>query len=542
MKNFRDGVSDADTPLGSAPVKPDPTRMRLEASDRVLRRLAALVAVWVVVLLPIRVVGLGFRPTDDARRHVAKVLADKPWSEVLVLRPEATVDPHPGWHALLSFARRCGVSSPMSLFVLSIVGLGASFLALPLLLGAARPDSWLLTLLVTAVASDRFFNRIFLGRPFLVSMIVLLVVSAFWRRLAEERFPLGAWSTLAGLLAVAIWMHGNWYLWLLPAIVFAFADQLRVALRFTTALAVGTSVGSLATGAPLAFLAQTLRHPLWALSTDLPRRVLVGEFQPSTGEPIFLIALLAVVAWKVKRGSDAETSLRRDPLLLMTAVCWALGFHTQRFWWDWGMPVALVWMAQSLDQRPSATLWRPRAQLLVTTLLAAVLFLAVTNDRESRWSSSERSPFLSLEKPEYREWLPRPGGVLYSNSMRVFYNTFWKNPHAPWRYMVGFEPALMPPADLAIYRHILLEYSSDASFSLWVEKMRPEDRLVIVRNRVEAPRIEMLEWYSPYKGMWIGRLPVSGTPAAPSRSPEFELEDPEAVEPESGPGPSRDQD
>lgn len=522
MTGRPDGASPTDAP----PVPPARQSPRESASRRPsvdglrwIPALVTLVAVATVVLLPLRVVGIGFRPPDDARRHAAKVIADKPWDELLVLRPEVTVDPHPGWHAVLGAAHGAGIRGAMGLVLLPVVGLGALFLALPLLLRLARAEAWLLALLVTAVTSWPFFGRIFLGRPFVVTMCALVVLCAIWPRLREERLARGAWSTLTGLVALAVWIHGNWYLWLLPLAAFVFAGAPRVGRRFAGAVVVGTALGAIATGSPVAFLTQTLRHPLWALAGDLPARFLVGEFQPFDGEPLFVAAMLALVARRAVQRREA-TPLREDPVFLLAAAGWALGFHTQRFFSDWGMPAALVWMAKELDV-PFATMARgSRQRLLVTTLLAAVLVLAVTNDRQGRWSSAERSPFLSLDNPVHRAWLPAPGGVLYSNRMQVFYDTFWRNPRAPWRYAVGFEPALMPPADLAVFRAIQLERSSDAAFAPWVAKMRAEDRLVIVRPGAESPRIARLEWYSPYRGMWIGRLPASGAASAPTTSGE----------------------
>ena len=53
-------------------------------------------------------------------------------------------------------------------------------------------------------------------------------------------------------------------------------------------------------------------------------------------------------------------------------------------------------------------------------------------------------------------WLPEPGGIFYSAQMGFFYNTFYRNPQAEWRYILGLEPALMPEDDLKIYRDIQL--------------------------------------------------------------------------------------
>ncbi|MGE4191666.1 MAG: hypothetical protein AB7G12_17410, partial [Thermoanaerobaculia bacterium] len=102
-------------------------------------------------------------------------------------------------------------------------------------------------------------------------------------------------------------------------------------------------------------------------------------------------------------------------------------------------------------------------------------------------------------------------GVLYSNSMGLFYDTFFENPHAPWRYVLGFEPGLMPPDELAVLRATQRSGAADASFLPWVAKMRSADRLVIARADPRPPAIDALDWATPFDGLWIGRL----RPAAP---------------------------
>ncbi len=93
----------------------------------------------------------------------------------------------------------------------------------------------------------------------------------------------------------------------------------------------------------------------------------------------------------------------------------------------------------------------------ITLAVACVLFLSVTSDYNSRWTSSKSVQYLSSEKPEHKNWLPEKGGIIYSNSMYVFYQTFYANPQADWRYILGFEPTMMPPEDLAIFRNIQLQ-------------------------------------------------------------------------------------
>jgi len=496
----------------SSPIRPPESAARFGV--RWVDLFVLIVAVWTVVVIPARVVGVGYRPTDDARRHAAKVLAERSWDEILVLRPEVTVDPHPGWHAVLAAAHRAGIETATGLVVFSSFALAVLFLATPLLLRLGRPETWLIALLAVALAVPDFLRRLMLGRPLVFAMSVMLAVAVLWPRLRGERFPVGWWGATTALLGLAVWIHGNWYLWILPLAAFVAAGELRVGARFAGAAAVATVLGALATGTPFAFLAQTARHPFWATATDLPKRILVAEFQPSDGDLWMTAAVLALVAMKARRGESPAT-LARDPVFLLAAGGWALGLHTVRFWWDWGLPACLVWIAREIDRGLAATPLRSRRRAAVAVIVATVLLLAFTADRGSRWSSTRSAPFLSAENPAHRPWLPGPGGVLYSNEMRVFYNTFFRNPTAPWRYVLGFEPALMPADDLAVFRRIQLDYASDASFAPWVAKMRPEDRLVVVRSQPGQPRIPRLEWHSPYRGMWIGRLPPSGSSTTP---------------------------
>ena len=109
--------------------------------------------------------------------------------------------------------------------------------------------------------------------------------------------------------------------------------------------------------------------------------------------------------------------------------------------------------------------------------------------------------------PRLAGWMPGKNGIFYAGNMRFFYNTFLRNPQGDWRYIVGFEPALMPPEDLKIYRDIQRSGGAIEAFQPWVNKMRPEDRLA-----VEAPAEPVhspLEWKQAVGNIWIGRLPAA---------------------------------
>ena len=69
------------------------------------------IVIGVIICIPPRVMSFGFIPPADAMRHAAKVISGKSWDQILVVRPEFTMDSHPGWHAMLGVVYRatgCG--------------------------------------------------------------------------------------------------------------------------------------------------------------------------------------------------------------------------------------------------------------------------------------------------------------------------------------------------------------------------------------------------------------------------------------------------
>jgi hypothetical protein len=139
----------------------------------------------------------------------------------------------------------------------------------------------------------------------------------------------------------------------------------------------------------------------------------------------------------------------------------------------------------------------------------------VTCDLHSRWTQSLTWQFLTPDVPELQGWLPEKGGILYSADLTVFYQTFYKNPNADWRYILGFDPTFMPEEDFKVYHSVLWNFGDSKAYEPWVKKMRPEDRLVICGGRGSAPNLPQLEWNYGVSGIWIGRLPRNDANGAP---------------------------
>jgi hypothetical protein len=235
--------------------------------------------------------------------------------------------------------------------------------------------------------------------------------------------------------------------------------------------------------------------------------MLVTEFRSFNGYALIVMVVFGMLAWRKMRNSWSLKAID-NPIFILSILCWTLGYVSSRFWLDWGMPAILAWMAlefqEVLNSKMSHFSWR---RVLLAIALVGTLYLAITNDIGSRWTKSLNRVHLSLDKPEQASWLPEPGGIVYSDSMGIFYNTFFKNPHAPWRYILGFEPAMMTAEDLVIYRKIQRHFRKPYTFKPWAEKMRPEDRLIINHKRSIPPEIPGLEWHHTTDDIWIGRLP-----------------------------------
>jgi hypothetical protein len=471
-------------------------------------------ALVVVVVTALRVLALGYLPHDDALRHAAKAVSGRPWSEILLLRPGFELDSNPGWHALLGALHRLFGLGPVDLVIVSVVLLFVAFSLGPILV-LRRPEAWLLALLLANVLEPGNVVRLFSGRPFLVSSAIVPLVLLLWPKLEEPR-PWRALALFAACGALSCWVHGSYYLLALPVLAVAAAGRWRAAVRLAGAFAVGILVGAVLTGHPIGHLAQMVRHGYVSAGAARSSDALVTEFQPFDGRALAVLAFLALLAWRRFSRPEAIAPWR-DPVVVMTALCWALGYVAGRFWVDWGvaalMTLAAVETEAALEARPAGESRWPLAVLVASGVLVV---LALGADIQQRWTLQVGRPFLSRQNPTHAPWLPEPGGVAYSPEMGVFYALFFANPDGPWRYALGFEPALMRPEDYAVYRDVKRSRGDFAAYVPWLARMRPEDRLYVQYRSNAAPPIPGLEWFQPTFTIWAGRLPRPGE-AAPAR-------------------------
>jgi hypothetical protein len=474
------------------------------------------VAIFTIILVPLKIIGLGFLPMDDALRHAAKAVSGKSWQQILVMRSDLAIDPSPGWQKILewvhlsSWVQNWKGGPAEALVVFSVVGL-MLFVTLGALPWFRRPEAWLGALMAAAVFAPACTTRFMRGRPYILTDAVLIAILFLWSRQQKDSPRRMALLFTPLLVAASAWIHGSWYMLVLPGAAILFAGFWRSAITYVACWLVGSFLGCSLTGHPLEFLVQSVRHMLGVFGNFVVNRQLEPEFYPSDGATPAVFAVGALLVWRtIASGWNSRTVL--NPVFMMMILGWLLGLKMQRFWWDWGLPAFMVWCALEFQELFEQQLSFDSARrLFITLALAAGVFISFTSDLDGRWTENLTTEYLTPENPALAGWLPEPGGIIYNSDMDVFFQTFYKNPTAPWRYILGFEPGLMQPEDLAVLRKAQWNFGDSRAYEPWVKKMRPEDRMIIHATGGDAPKLPELEWNYAATEIWIGRLPQPQT-------------------------------
>lgn len=481
--------------------------------ERYVRLLIWLGAVLVGLLIPLQILQTGYLPADDALRHVGKVVSGKSWGEILVLRQGFEQDEHPGWHALLGWVYRCFQPGADGLVTFSVASLFVLWWA-ALVVPRRRPEAMLAALFIGSLTAAGTFSRVLNGRPFIFAMMICVVLLQLWTSDRPKRIVRVA-VTLA-LLTVSVWMHGSWFLWGIVCVAFALAGQWRKGFVFGLCVLGGTFLAGCLAGRPLGYPVETVRHMFLSFGGHSLDRMLVSEFKPDPGDVVMVGLILLSLVWRVARG-NWNASVVCNPIFMLAALGWLLGLKVSRFWTDWGFPAALLWLAMELEAvLEESGPRRAYPRLLLAGFVAAGVFIATVRDVGGRWTDNLTVEHVTPETPNIADWLPQKGGIVYASDMNVFYRTFYKNPRAEWRYILGFEPGIMPEEDLKTLRNIQWNWYAGKAYAPWVEKMRPEDRMILLQGAGSPPSIAGLEWKYVASDTWIGRLPLADfSPAHP---------------------------
>jgi hypothetical protein len=481
--------------------------------------------VWVIVLMtllliPLKIMQYGYLPGDDALRAAGKAVSGKSWPQIVVLDDVYKIDHEYGWSLLLSKFHTLFDAQPDALVTFSVVTLFV-LAGLAAVIWLRYPEAWLATLALSMVTVLMPF-RFLLGRPFIITVAALMALLFLWRHFGASKPKWWIAAVMTGLITASVFLHGTWYLWVLPLAAFFLAGQFRWGFMLAGCWITGVFLGSLLTGHLIEYPLQAVKVVLLATGKHLTQRTLTSELQPENGDTHALYILGGLLLLRRLAGLTARP-LSRDPAFWLVCLTWVLAFRVARFWMDWGWPALMVLVASDLQLLLAARLtFDSFRRLALAAGIAMIAFLCITADVGSRWTSNLTQQHLRASDPDLEGWLPDPGGILYSVDMTVFYQTLYENPHGDWRYILGFEPALMRPEDFDVYHAVLWNYGDSKAYEPWVKKMTPADRLVIRGGRGIPPSIPQLEWNYGVSGTWIGRLPGHHTVGAPATVPAIE--------------------
>lgn len=462
-----------------------------------------------LLIIPFKIISYGYLPSDDAMRHAGKVLSNLSWDQILV-SANPIPDVHIGWHQFLGFFQHISGCGADGLVSMSVITLFLS-VVLPILFLYRRPESWILGLIICYNLTGIEY-RFLLGRPYVGYVAVIMVALLLRNKLNEKQT---CWKTLILLtigMAISIWWRTVWFLYLLPIAAFMMARMWRAALRLLAMLAAATLFMAAASGQP-ALIIQSLRLALDVMGTHDYAIQLVTELQPLPPHiSVIIVPIIIMISIKIRKGSIKKCF--DSPAFYLFVLSWFLGCASRRWWIDFGGPTILIMICEEIDsiltdKSNSITPWFSLARGGSAVLACGILFLSFTADLNSRWTSCLRNEYVDITDPSIQEGLPGKEGIIYSSRMNIFYQTFYAHPNAEWRYILGYEAALMPSDDLKIFRNIQWNKEALESFDPWIAKMRPQDRLWLEQPiGAQEPSIKSLEWTRLTSYIWSGRKPA----------------------------------
>lgn len=498
----------ATTPPTTVPELEDSLSHSAPARTQFYQRYVPLIVVCMALLtlliIPLKISSYGFVPAGDARRHVAKAFTDKVDSDVIVQRPGFALDHNPGWEWVLRHLQRTTGWNLEQLTVFAIATLLLALFVAPLP-WLRRPEAWLAALLAELIVLPYLMVRLGQIRPLLIPEAVLVALLLGW---SKEEPARPSWPklilTCAGF-CIATWIDGAWFLWAFLFAGFFLARAWRRLWWLVACWALGTAIALVLIGHPIEFMVQTLKQVATVTLEKVPAWVLVGEMGPTEALYDTFILIAIVFLWRRQQGKTTA-ALLDTPVFWMVMLCALLGLKTERCWGDWGIPAALVWLAMQFEEAfvKFCDAESPK-RLILCGAIGAALFLQSTNDYGGRYSRSAAQQFIEAKNPDLDGWLPGKNGIFYCTEMNFYYDTFYKNPQADWRYILGYEPALMPEEDLKILRAIQLSHNAFSAYEPWIRKMTAADRLVIYCGF--KPNLPQLEWHQAVGELWLGRLP-----------------------------------
>ncbi|MDR1010171.1 MAG: hypothetical protein LBM04_03405 [Opitutaceae bacterium] len=492
-------------------------RTHQESLDFIIKLLIIVSCYATVILIPIKIGGLGYLPGDDALRHAAYAVDDRAWGDVIVLNPiiHNNMDSHPGWHALLRGLHNNLGLSQNGLVYFSFCATFAIFMITGLL-ASRNALAWMCACLLLLVFGSSLFPRLLLGRPFAITMAALVALLFMW---TNENVKSWSWKkeflVVLGLLVVSICIHPSvWFIWPLPFLALIICRQFRPAFILAGATVAALMISSILCGG-YDILVLPVVQLLQAFGSDsIVVGNLVTEFHPANTADIIWIAMAGLLIVRKMTGDDIKGELKKPDFWLII-IASVLGLSVSRFMLDWAIPAMAVWICRQFIILGAKVKLSRFASLGVAIVALATLYSGLTSDLGSRYTRSRKDSLLTRPLDEFEGVLPDQGGILYSSRMDIFYKLYYRNPKDHYRFILAFEPGLMPPDDLKVLRRVQFSDGLLDEYTDWMAKMTPKDRIVFYYPaKPEQEGMEFSKFYSFWIGRRVGELQPAGNQQA----------------------------
>lgn len=471
---------------------------------------ATLIVLLAFLLIPFKIMSYGWLPVDDAMRHVPFATQNCKWSSFLVIDEKFDTDHNAGWHQTLRFLHTNLGLSKIALLRFSVIGL---FFLLNLcgIISAPNAICWLLAFLAMLLFDPGLLGRILSGRPYIVSCAITLLIFRLWALPGSEsefntnkkRYFRLIISIV--LFAIGTWIHGSWYLFLMIPFSFLLAGKIKEAKYLVSCVIAGTLLGAFMTGNFVSFLLYHFYATINIYSEKTFNWLLVSENASGSQISCFIPFVAAIIGLCIYKKKTTFKELTLDPAFLFMMLSWLLSIMIIRFWVDWGRMSLLFWMSYRFKDLidSSITLKEPRVKYCLFAFIVCTLVFWCINDGGGRYSKAVFDQPIDFSEERLQGWAPESGGIVYSDSMGVFYKHFFEYPTAPWKYILGFESAIMKDDDKKILRRIGYNFRLPEEFLPWINKMTKADRLITIGSVGDFPQLESIRGARNY---WIYRL------------------------------------
>ena len=509
--------------------------------EKIIKRKESLIlfflVIGILVFIPLKILSYGWTPYDDAKRHVAFSTLDVKWSDVLIIDEKYDTDHNAGWHQILKFLyKNCGFDK-LDLMFFSVAGL---FILVNIcgILSAPSAISWCVALLLVMNTDYSIYFRLLSGRPYIASCAATLIVLFLWSFDSDENAPkflkkkwLKYLLTIIAL-SLGVWIHGSWYLFLLIPLSFFIAGKTKESLILTGLVLVSTVIGAMLTGNFLHFLYYHFNATLSIYSEKTYNWLLVSE-NAQGGQTIYWIPFTAIIVFLcMKKCGYKLSNIASDPIFMMVLLCWLGSIWVIRFWVDWGRICLILWLSYRIHDliKSSYSLKIPRVRYCLCLFVEVALLLCFIHDGNGRFTklrAEEPIDFYCEEtKDVLKGWEPQDGGIIYSDNMYCFYQHFYQYPNAKWKYILGFESAIMKQEDKETLRNIGF-HAIEEAYLPWVNKMTDKDRLILNKR---LDKLKDIEWNRGNSNWWIVILKKKSESES---KPESESESKSESKPES---------